>query len=90
MKKKILVLLLAFAVVFSFVGCGSDDDVINDGTNTTNEEKDLGDSSSLNEGDSVKDSAEDAADSIKDGVEDTGDAVKKGVDDIVDKDKTNE
>ena len=70
MKKKLLIVLFAFVMVFSLAGCGSNDEVVNDGTDTTTtqEEKDM----------------DDAGDSIKDGVEDTGDAIKNGADDVGD------
>ena len=89
MKKKFLVILLAFVMVFSAVACGNNDDVINDGRETTAKE-DINDAA-----DSVKNGVEDTGDAVKD----TGDAVKDGIDDMkndvdntkdIDKDKTNE
>lgn len=88
MKKKLTVLFLSLLMVLSLAGCGNDNEVVNDGTDTTTtqDERDLGD------GDSLKDDVEDAGDSIRDGIEDTGDAIRDGVDDMTghDSNKTNE
>jgi len=94
MKKKLTVLFLSFVMVLSLVGCGNDNEVVNDGTDTTTtqDERDLGDSENFDDGDSVKDDIKNAGDSIKDGIEDTGDAIRNGVNDMTghDSDKTNE
>ena len=81
MKKKLLIVLFAFVMVFSLAGCGSNDEVVNDGTDTTTtqEEKDMDDA-----GDSIKDGIEDTGDAIKNGADDVGDAIRDGADDIMD------
>ena len=90
MKKKILIVLFAFVMVFSLVGCGRDNEAINDGTenNIAQDERDDVEDSR----DTVRDDMDNVGDDIKDGVENTGDAIKDGVDEMtgMDRDKTNE
>ena len=90
MKKKLLIVLFAFVMVFSLVGCGNDNEALNDGTdnNVAQDERDNVDDSR----DTVKDDMDNIGDDIRDGVEDTGDAIKDGVDDMtgMDRDKRNE
>ena len=79
MKKKLMIVLFAFVMVFSLAGCGSNDEVVNDGTDTTTtqDEKDMNDGA-----DTIENGVDDTGDSIKDGVEDAGDAIKDSVDDM--------
>ena len=97
MKKKLLILVVAIVMVFSLVGCTSNNEPLNDGTNT--ETRDDTRDEMGNAADDVKDGLEDTGDAIKDGVEGAGDAIRDGVDDItgkdgydeeMDKDKNNE
>ncbi len=78
MKKKFLVILLALAMAFSAVACGNNDEVVNDGRETTAKE-DINDAA-----DSIKNGVDDTGDAIKDGVRDTGDAIKDSADDMMD------
>ena len=72
MKKKLLIVLFAFVLVFSLVGC-SNNEPLNDGTNNTVRE-DIDDAA-----DSVKNGVKDTGDAIRDGVDDTGDAIRDDV-----------
>lgn len=104
MKKKILILMFAFVMVFSLVGCGANDETINDGTTAeTRQDEEKSSISDRNELDNAandaKNGLKDTGDAIKDGVEGAGDAIRDGVDDMTgmdrddrgtDNDKTNE
>ena len=80
MKKKLVIILFAFVMVFSLAGCGSNDEVVNDGTNTTTQE----DLDKNDADDSIKDDIKDAGDAIKNGADDVGDAIRDGANDIID------
>lgn len=90
MKKKLLIVLFAFVMVFSLVGCGNDNEALNDGTdnNVAQDERD-----NVNDSrDTVREDMDNIGEDLRDGVEDTGDAIKDGVDEMtgMDRDKTNE
>ncbi len=94
MKKKLLIVMLAFVMAFSLVGCGANDEAVNDGTvrENVNDATDSAREDANDAADSVRNGVDDTGDAIKNGAKDTGDAIRNGADDMagMDKDKTNE
>ena len=88
--KKIFNLFLIVMICLLTVGCGNDNEALNDGTdnNVAQDERDnVADSR-----DTVREDMDNIGENLRDGVEDTGDAIKDGVDEMtgMDRDKTNE